>query len=397
MLSWTSLPSTPLQDIIGGVITRDSKRVLKPLNRHMTQIVSYSKPKEMVERAKIADQIYLLSHAMRNFLMYYTFQLHCWEWVLTRSLESFVFWSPESALLSKQDACEQFQEADWGVQNGYKSWHGRPGDKEVGQTDGTGELHNLLGWWSVCWKHQFFLRGVALRVQDESRWKSCRPMGLQYRQVSHQDHEYAKRVADTPGSLSNWGGTQAMDRCWLSLKRFIPASLNRKKKLEVSAGCIHTDHCCCINGRGAPMCCEERVHQSVLSCVKDICNSSNIVYCIYVWLYIYGVFVVNFQSHDWIHNNKHQKNKQTSHGPPEKSPNISSNSLVGWGCFVSSSARLGWSHFYWRAGFGWEPPGELNNSCYFMFNQVIQATWPNIGGHIYKSHGKMKVKKHFKP
>ena len=79
MLSWTSLPSTPLQDIIGGVITRDSKRVLKPLNRHMTQIVSYSKPKEMVERAKIADQIYLLSHAMRNFLMYYTFQLHCWE------------------------------------------------------------------------------------------------------------------------------------------------------------------------------------------------------------------------------------------------------------------------------------------------------------------------------
>ena len=32
-------------------------------------------------------------------------------------------------------------------------------------------------------------------------------MGLEYRQVSHQDHEYAKRVADTPGSFSNWGDT----------------------------------------------------------------------------------------------------------------------------------------------------------------------------------------------
>ena len=61
-------------------------------------------------------------------------------------------------------------------------------------------------------------------------------MGLEYRQVSHQDHAYAKRVADTPGSLSNWGGTQVMDRWWLSLKRFIPASLNRKKKNSSFSG-----------------------------------------------------------------------------------------------------------------------------------------------------------------
>ena len=61
-------------------------------------------------------------------------------------------------------------------------------------------------------------------------------MGLEYRQVSHQDHEYAKRVADTPGSLSNWGGTQAMDRWWLGLRRFIPASLNRKKKNSSFSG-----------------------------------------------------------------------------------------------------------------------------------------------------------------
>ena len=51
-------------------------------------------------------------------------------------------------------------------------------------------------------------------------------------QVSHQDHEYAKRVASTPRQLSNWGGTQAMDRWWQALKKFIPASLNRKRHVE---------------------------------------------------------------------------------------------------------------------------------------------------------------------
>eukprot|EP00438_Fugacium_kawagutii_P031573 Skav225860 [mRNA] locus=scaffold810:104597:105238:+ [translate_table: standard] len=67
-------------------------------------------------------------------------------------------------------------------------------------------------------------------------WASeCRRFDIMFRQVSHQDHEYAKRVATTPFQLSNWGGTQAMDRWWLALKKFIPPSLNRKKAAVIPA------------------------------------------------------------------------------------------------------------------------------------------------------------------
>ena len=55
-------------------------------------------------------------------------------------------------------------------------------------------------------------------------------LGIQYRQVSHQNHEYAKEVTTTARGLSNVGGTQNMDRWWLSLKHYIPSSLNRKHK-----------------------------------------------------------------------------------------------------------------------------------------------------------------------
>ena len=89
------------------------------------------------------------------------------------------------------------------------------------------------------------------------------------------DHEYAKRVADTPGSLSNWGGTQAIDRWWLSLKRFIPASLNRKKKTSRFSG-LHPHIPLLLYqwAWGKPMCCKERVHQrfytSCQSCFETV-------------------------------------------------------------------------------------------------------------------------------
>ena len=73
------------------------------LNRHMTQPVTYSKPREMVERSKITDQIYVLSHAMKSFLIHFVFQLHCWEHGLTRSLQSYAFWADESKVLSREE------------------------------------------------------------------------------------------------------------------------------------------------------------------------------------------------------------------------------------------------------------------------------------------------------
>ena len=60
----------------------------------------------------------------------------------------------------------------------------------------------------------------------------CRRLDIMFRQVSHQDHEYAKHVATTPLQLSNWEGTQAMDRWWQALKKFIPATLNRKRHVK---------------------------------------------------------------------------------------------------------------------------------------------------------------------
>eukprot|EP00438_Fugacium_kawagutii_P035171 Skav226721 [mRNA] locus=scaffold3813:50419:51912:+ [translate_table: standard] len=96
-------------------------------------------------------------------------------------------------------------------------------------------------------KHQVIASGFLKQVNRKKgktccffdgnkAWASeCRRLDIMFRQVSHQDHEYAKRVAATPVQLSNWGGTQAMDRWWLSLKKFIPPSLNRKKAALIPA------------------------------------------------------------------------------------------------------------------------------------------------------------------
>lgn len=64
-------------------------------------------------------------------------------------------------------------------------------------------------------------------------------LGLQYRQVSHQNHEFSKRVATTSPNLSNWGGTQCMDRWWLSLKSFVPSSCNWKSKNSEEGSILH--------------------------------------------------------------------------------------------------------------------------------------------------------------
>ena len=70
-------------------------------------------------------------------------------------------------------------------------------------------------------------------------WASeCRRLDIMYRSVSHQDHEYAKRISTTPGQLSNWGGTQVMDRWWLSLKTFVPPTSNRKCRVG-GASALH--------------------------------------------------------------------------------------------------------------------------------------------------------------
>ena len=60
----------------------------------------------------------------------------------------------------------------------------------------------------------------------------CRRLDIMYRSVSHQDHEYAKRISTTPGQLSNWGGTQVIDRWWLSLETFAPPTSNRKCRVR---------------------------------------------------------------------------------------------------------------------------------------------------------------------
>ena len=60
--------------------------------------------------------------------------------------------------------------------------------------------------------------------------------GLQYRQVSHQDHEYAKSVATTAKGLS---GTQCMDRWWRSQKTFVPSCMNRKSTSDDGESVLH--------------------------------------------------------------------------------------------------------------------------------------------------------------
>ena len=42
VVTWRVIPATLLQDVIGGVETKDSKRILMLLNGHMTQTASYS-------------------------------------------------------------------------------------------------------------------------------------------------------------------------------------------------------------------------------------------------------------------------------------------------------------------------------------------------------------------
>ena len=77
-------------------------------------------------------------------------------------------------------------------------------------------------------------------------------LGLQYRQVSHQNHEFSKRVATTSSNLSNWGGTQCMDRWWLSLKSFVPSSCNRRIPKK-EASCTPTYKRMFSNGCGGSM------------------------------------------------------------------------------------------------------------------------------------------------
>ncbi len=42
VVTWRVIPAALLQDVIGGVETKDSKRILMLLNGHMTQTASYS-------------------------------------------------------------------------------------------------------------------------------------------------------------------------------------------------------------------------------------------------------------------------------------------------------------------------------------------------------------------
>ena len=88
-------------------------------------------------------------------------------------------------------------------------------------------------------KKQVQSSGLLNKV-DRRKGKSCchfdgnrawsaesKRLGLQHRQVCHQNMEFAKPVDRTSPGLSNLGGTQCMDRWWLALN-----SLNRKVKKD---------------------------------------------------------------------------------------------------------------------------------------------------------------------
>ena len=93
-------------------------------------------------------------------------------------------------------------------------------------------------------KKQVQSSGLLNKV-DRRKGKSCchfhrnrawsaesKRLGLQHRQVCHQNIEFAQPVDRTSPGLSNLGGTQCMDRWWLALKQYIPSSLNRNVKKD---------------------------------------------------------------------------------------------------------------------------------------------------------------------
>ena len=60
-------------------------------------------------------------------------------------------------------------------------------------------------------------------------WKSHATfLGLESREVCHQNREFTKDLRDPVPGLSAVGGTQKLDRCWRSLKEFIPRSFPLK-------------------------------------------------------------------------------------------------------------------------------------------------------------------------
>ena len=80
---------------------------------------------------KIADQIYLLSHAMRCFLLHYTFQLHCWELCFRRRMHL-----PTASEGSSRSTALLLVLTWW--------------DNEIGQIDGIGELPTTFSVDEVC-------------------------------------------------------------------------------------------------------------------------------------------------------------------------------------------------------------------------------------------------------
>ena len=104
-----------------------------------------------------------------------------------------------------------------------------------------GITYALLMWfpWLVAWWGPHGKRWQGHASAKDLSWQShARSLGLQTRQVTHQNREFTRELADPVPRKSALAGTQKLDRDWLRLKCFLghyPLKSNHKTqpKLEL--------------------------------------------------------------------------------------------------------------------------------------------------------------------